>query len=80
MRTLTMGDDGNYFPNTLHTDQAIPPVSAGGVRAAADMVAGYAERRGLTVDDVADLLAMLRINADTLENGLYASEALGGAA
>lgn len=72
--------NGCVLPSFQLQQDAIPPVSAGGVRAAADMVVGYAERRGLTTDDVVDLLAMLRINADTLENGLYATEALGGAA
>lgn len=71
---------GCVLPSFQLSQDSIPPVSAGGVRAAADMVASYAERNGLSTDDVVDLLAMLRINRDTLENGLHASESLGGAA
>lgn len=73
-------DGGCALPSfQLHQD-AIPPVSAGGVRAAAEMVAGYAERQGLTADDVVELLAMLKINRETLAHGLHASESLGGVA
>lgn len=63
----------------LHQD-AIPSVSADNVWHAGIAAVEYADREGLTADDVADLLAMLRINADTLENGLHATEAVGGAA
>lgn len=73
-------EGGCVLPSFQLSTDVIPSVSAGGVRAAAEMVAGYAERRGLSTDDVVELLAMLRINRDTLENGLHASEAVGGAA
>lgn len=66
--------NGCVLPSFQLQQDIIPPVSAGGVRAAAEMVAGYAERRGLTTDDVTELLAMLRINRGTLENGLWATE------
>lgn len=60
----------------LHQD-AIPSVSADNVWHAGIATVEYADREGLSTDDVVELLAMLRINADTLENGLHASGANG---
>lgn len=78
---MTRQDEtGIYFPVNRATDLAIPPVPAERVRAAALNAVEYAERKGLSTDDVVELLSMLRINADTIENGLYASEIFGGAA
>lgn len=57
----------------LHQD-AIPSVSADNVWHAGIAAVEYADREALTTDDVVELLAMLRINRDTLTNGLHASE------
>lgn len=71
---------GCVLPSFQLSQDSIPPVSADNVWHAGIATVEYAERRGLTTDDVADLLEMLRINADTLTNGLHATEAMGGVA
>ena len=72
-------ETGIYFPVNRATDVGIPPVPAQRVSAAASAVADYGLRKGLSVDDMIELLAMLRINRDTIENGLYASGEAGAA-
>lgn len=72
-------DEGIYFPVNRSTDVGIPSVSADNVRHAGIATVEHAERRGLSTDDVAELLDMLRINADTLRDGLHPHD-LGGAA
>lgn len=72
-RRTSRDEGGCVLPSFQLSTDVIPSVSADNVWHAGIATVEYADREGLSTDDVVELLAMLRINRDTLENGLHAS-------